>query len=319
MSKFLLLFIKYHIDISKLDFLNSPAYCNIKSGLELLKTLGAFDETGQITSIGLQMCDISLSPRFSRILVEVKNTLDNQLMLDTAICCLLLELNSITSDYKVSSLYSLKSDLFYQLECFKHLNKYCINPYSIDYNNLKRIKKYLPKILSQIGCKDADTGNTDYECIRKYLAYGFPDNLFIFDQNKRGFVNDVISTPRIPYKNSTLTRGNHFLVGIPLNISNTIDTPTNNYKRLILSTSYSLDEVLTNFADLLTKKWSIDNDVIIEHVYYHDLEITSYSLGTVDELRASRPEEFHVEEKDYPKFNQSISFLYFHDLKIKSI
>ena len=119
MSKFLLLFIKYHIDISKLDFLNSPAYCNIKSGLELLKTLGALDETGQITSIGLQMCDISLSPRFSRILVEVKNTLDNQLMLDTAICCLLLEFNSITSDYKVSSLYSLKSDLFYQLECFK--------------------------------------------------------------------------------------------------------------------------------------------------------------------------------------------------------
>ena len=289
--------------------------------MKVLKLLGALDEDGAITDIGLKMCEISLSPRFARILVAVKSTSDNQLMLDTAICCLLLEFGSITSDYKVSSLCALKSDLFYQLEIFKHIDKYSIDPQSIDYSSLKKIRYYLPKILNQIGCEDVDMNDpTDYDKIKKFLVCGFPDSLYVFNPNKHGFVNDVISDARIPYKNSILTKGNQFIVGMPLNISNVIDTPTNNYKRLILATRYSLDEVLQFFSDMLTKNWSIDeNEVITEHVFYHDVEITSYPLGTVDELKASHPEQFHEEKKHYPKFNQTICLLYFHDLKIKSI
>lgn len=323
LSKYLLLFIRYHIDISELEFLNYPTPENIKSGTELLKLIGALDETGEITNTGLKMCEISLSPRLARILVEVSATSDNQLMLDVAICCLILEFGPITSDYKICSLYNLKSDLFYQLEIFKNMEKYELDPQSIDYSHLKQIRNYLPKILRQIGCKNMEDNtdtDTEYEKIKEFLISGFPDSLFVFNSDKHGFIDSIISESRKPYKNSLLTSGNRFLVGMPLNISKFVDMPENNYKRLTLATSYSLDEVLQFFSDMLTKSWSIDeNEVITEHVFYHDVEITSYPLGTVDELKASHPEQFHEEKKHYPKFNQTICFLYFHDLKIKSI
>lgn len=318
----LLTLINYNIYISSMEFFHTPSIKQINYSIDLLKKLGAISDTEQITQVGKEMCKLPLGVRSSRILVESKKY---GIEYDMLICCLLIELGEvqkITEESK-SKYGSIKSDLLYQLQAFKDIYfsdkklSYCLDS-SIRINTYSKIVEYMRKILPILDIEPSRLKpNIDY--LKKCLSCGFPDYLFILE-NRVGYKHNITAAPRKPYRNSIIAYGGHkYILGIPRDFSNeTVADKSHDYKRIVFPTSLSLDEVLMFFCDFIEEKHTISNGIVYKHLYYNEVEVTSYSVGTIEELKVSTPEAFHEEQEYYKKFNQYCVSTFYYDLKISS-
>ncbi|MDR4506845.1 MAG: ATP-dependent RNA helicase HrpA [Candidatus Brocadiaceae bacterium] len=59
-------------DIEAFPFIDSPSSAAIRSGIKLLKELGALDEANEITSLGREMAHLPIEPRTARMLLAAK-------------------------------------------------------------------------------------------------------------------------------------------------------------------------------------------------------------------------------------------------------
>ncbi len=318
MDKILLSMIRYNIDIHSLDFFHKPNGDNLKASWQLLYKLGAIDEQKNITELGIEMANIPLDVRFSRILVEAKKY---GVECDALICCLIMEYGPICYERPILALASYKSDLFYELELFKQANG--PNPILLEDKNINKssyakIVMYFNKLLERLHITKSYSP-IDVIALKKCLLTGLSDWIFIHE-NRVGYKNSLLATPRVLLKNSCLFKKHKtILVGQPMNFYNDPNHAEFSFARLIFPTEYSLDELMEFVPQLLTTKHSISNGIISSHILYNDIEIASFELGSVEELQETRPEGFHEEFEYLDKFKQTFKCSYFYDLKLSSV
>lgn len=74
-------------DIEEFPFINPPSSSAIRSGIKLLKELGALDDANELTSLGREMAQLPIEPRTARMLLAAKqeNTLREVLVIAAGI------------------------------------------------------------------------------------------------------------------------------------------------------------------------------------------------------------------------------------------
>ncbi len=74
-------------DIEEFPFIDPPSTSAIKSGIKLLKELGALDDVNELTSLGREMAQLPIEPRTARMLLAAKeeNTLREMLVIAAGI------------------------------------------------------------------------------------------------------------------------------------------------------------------------------------------------------------------------------------------
>lgn len=313
----LLLLTNFNISIDSLPFLDAPTSHLIEKSIQLLEKLGAIDKDGNITDIGAQMCQIPLGVRSSRMIVEAKKY---GIEADMLICGLIQEIGKLGDILSIGDSCRSEqyiSDLVYQLNLFKSAY-FDSNVYTGSMKlTFDHMVEYADKVSTKLGVT-ITPNEPDISTIKKCLISGFPDCLFILEKGK-GYINSSHSSSRIPYRNSFLSKGGHkYLIGIPMDFASDV-APDKVYQRILLPTSYSKEELLEVSDYLFTKKYVMKENVIYQYFYYNDIEIASFSLGTIAELRESDPYGFYENSEYYPKFKQSYKFLYYHGFKIASL
>lgn len=308
----LLAIINSDIDIKSLKILNQKSKYYICRSLKLLQMLGAVDANAKITDIGKEMNKIYMEVRFSRILVEAKTY---GVEFDSLICCLILSFGRI--DESASEIaYNLKSDLFGQMTIFKqlYLEDVSSSTKQIGSNQLKKSIGLIRKISHMLKIKPS--ADTDIVSVKKCLACGFPDLLFIYEK-KLGYRNNIDAPFRHLFTDSALyNKKERYVVGIPVNYVNHSDNSL--YGRIQFPSAYTLEEVIECYSKWFTTGFYKSQNSIFETKVYNGIVIASRFIGSIEELKKSNPAAFHEKEEIDEKSGQTFISLYFHDLKVNS-
>lgn len=153
LDSILLMLISFNVDINSLDLFHTPDNTNVQKSMEILKKLGAINNEGKITEIGIKMSKLPLDSRSSRMMVEAKKY---GIESDVLVCCLLMQIGSICGYITNKNSNGINSDLIYELELFKSLNNFDVLSNPKDYpnihiNNYKKILSYIDVILPMLG------------------------------------------------------------------------------------------------------------------------------------------------------------------------
>lgn len=322
LSEWILKLSSIGLDLNDLDFVHQPDLVMITESKELLRLLGAFDENNNITPLGMEMANIPLSVRYSRMLIEAKKY---NVEADMLIIVLILQNGSILKKEHVRSSindFASQSDLFYELEVFRSIytNDFDVSILDsmndIDTNHFKLLLEQLDKI-SFLMDIDITKENKDPISLKKCILSGLTDNLFIY--TSKFYYKDLLETHRVITRNSIFyKRFPTYVVGIPINISY---FDSNNKKFLTLlsqCTVFSLEELLEYFPTLFDVRYSFSKDIICKDLYYNNIQIKSEELGSVEYLRQIDPDNFRNEVKEIPKFHQTYCYTYYHNLVVSA-
>lgn len=308
----LLAMINANIDVKSFKLLHNKSQYFLGSSLRLLNMLGAIDENRKITDIGNEMSKIPMEVRFARILVEAKTY---GVEFDALICCLVLSFGKFNK-FSSEIAHDLKSDLFGQMATFKklYLKQKLSDSSQIYWSKFNKTSKLFEKILHML--KITPSVDTDIPSIKKCLACGFPDFLFVCQKNI-GYKNNINASLRYLFNDSALyDKGNRYIVGIPVDSTNNTDNTY--FKRVKFPTAYTLDEVMECYSKWFKTVFSISGNNIFENQTYNGMVITSRFIGTVAEIMESDPDAFmEIKEVDKSSGKEFMS-LYFHDLKVNS-
>lgn len=316
LENMLLRLIRFNIDINSLDFFHIPTSKSIEISMELLKNLGAIDEDGKITELGIEMSKLPLGARSARMIIESKRY---GIQSDALICAILMEFGSINCSVRTDKAHKYNSDLIYELELFKEVYSNIdasseLHSKIRNGNLFKRISEYIDKILPILGLSEISNDKPNVSKIKKCLLCAYSDQIFIFKKGV-GYLNKLSANPCSMYKNSLLFNKRHqYVIGQQMNFYNTDGSI---YSRLHFPTAVTSDELFEN-PEIFKETYSVDNDKIYKHILYNDMEIASNSIGTINELKETEPDSFHEESVYYPKFKQTYISLFYRDLKISS-
>ncbi len=305
LSKMILSLINFDIDIDSLKLLYSKSFHIINGFLKSLRLIGAIDEEGKITSIGKEILSIPLKDvRFSRILIEAKKY---HLEFDILLCYVL-------KDYWINHLTieNVGSDLLAHLYFIKSLyfNKNTIQLDSETYIKYENLKAVLDPLLSELNIQPSKYSNTDI--LKKCIACGFPDCLFVLtDEN----VYTNLLTGKYSFIPSKFIKEPGVFV---LNLFSFINrsyfySRILNRRALFYTTlSYRSDEVMECFSKELKITYFTNGSDIFERYTYRGLSIYTRSIGKIEDLKQSCPEDFREERSE----NRIV--LYFRNVEIDS-
>jgi HrpA-like RNA helicase len=212
-------------DLRQLMFFHQPKRHDIDEAVDLLKVLGAIDEAGAVTSLGLEMSNLPISVRMAAFIIEGRK---RKVLSDAIIIAAIFEVKGIVD--RERSLASLSkertSDLLAMLDLYKRgrgLNDERLQGIGLDpvrYSRAKEISGKLVERLTETAQRREEaidltsTGNN--EDILKACLAGMIDRVYIRDLNKvRGLYGDEREIDKF----STIRYGSSkIVIGHPWNL-----------------------------------------------------------------------------------------------------
>lgn len=260
--------INFNIDIFSHYFLSSKANYYIFASISLLKKLGAINDDLQITDIGKKMCLIPIDVRFSRTLLEAKL---NDAEFETLMFYVLVRFKIPHINYINNFAYSKKSDLAGMLDI---LTYHYFNTDYMSYSNvISQSIAIIRKFVRILGITPRCTINL--EGLKKSIPYGFPDGLYVLTLPNK-YQNSSHNLYRSLHNPSVLSLSldtYKYVVGFPSDFINKTSSKSVAKRHLLLSTVYTLEEVLEYFSPFLSKNSS---EVGITKYFYNGIEIASF-------------------------------------------
>ncbi len=178
------------LDAEELEFFHQPDREAIKNAKEELRILGATDEKGNVTELGVKMAKIPLSPQFSRMIIEAEKYSVTE---DVITIAAIMEMGSLLS--KDTAYYRFtreqESDLLAEMDVWNYINSLKFIDFKelgINKKNFFRIKEHLKKLKETLyGIVELTSSGNREDIIRScvtglvshvYKRLGWYDNKF---------------------------------------------------------------------------------------------------------------------------------------------
>lgn len=312
-----------NIDITSLTFLHRPKSQQIAYAERNLRMLGAIDENGEITEVGLSMAKIPLDARSARMLVEAQKY---NVEFDVLICSLLLHIGSICNDMSAipNNLQNKGSDLFTELNVFKCLyytsknshNKFksLLGKYYIRYSTYNNILETLSVLVKRFHI-NTDKKPIDEKSIKRCLLVN-TDYLFI--NVGRGYRNSTISSRYFANSYSLIDKSSTCIFGYPYGFSEIPDSLSEVRHRINLPTIFTADELFEFVPELFTKNYFLTDGILYANLFYNDLKAGFAEIGKLYDLLEEEPENFREETEHYSLFDSPSVSLYYCNCKIST-
>lgn len=252
--------------------------------IKLLKTFGAIKENGEISAMGEEILKLPFDIFFSKMFLVAKQY---GVEFDILICLILHKFGNICT--LSTPITDLKSDLFDQLLIFKELyfkKKLSITNAQINHATFKRDKLMLQKLCAMLSVKPLE--NTNIDAIKKCVTSGLPNCLFI-QNSKYGYTNLIDSvTFYLPRSCSFASDFPcKYLIGFP----NCQEKSGKLHHTINLATEISFDEVKTYFSHAFRTSYNLSPiGNVIQKNYYNEICISSKTMGTLEEVKKSKPD-----------------------------
>ncbi|MEK4117874.1 ATP-dependent helicase HrpB [Paenibacillus sp. FSL W8-0919] len=173
-------------DPLQLAWLDPPPKAAFAQGQELLRQLGALDESGQITDHGRSMARLGIHPRLAHMLLRGKELGEAALAVRLAV---LLQERDIFRPQASAADQDIRSRLE-RLDQYERRGSGNAGPEGVDDAALKRMLQEITKLHSELGIPDAGVLRTD-RC-GLLLSFAYPDRI----AKSRGTGSYVLRTGR---------------------------------------------------------------------------------------------------------------------------
>jgi pre-mRNA-splicing factor ATP-dependent RNA helicase DHX16 len=219
----LLLLLSLNItNLLEFDFLDPPPAETVTKSLELLYSLGALNDKGELTKVGRQLSTFPINPMLARSLLaaETYSCVDSVL----SIISMLGEYGSLffrPKDQKVAADHARAR--FTDKEGGDHLtllriwNEWVDSDYSIAFckenfiqtrsmNQARNVREQLEKLCDQAGIDPSASGNSDSVSIRKAITAGYFPNAARLQRDGQSYQNLKSRTQAFIHPSSTLSQ-----------------------------------------------------------------------------------------------------------------
>lgn len=260
-ARYTLQFLELDVDIAQFDFYHPASEHIIELGKEKLRLLGAIDRNGEITELGLQMCDYPLGVESARMAAESTN---HRAVIRQYVAALAatreaggLQYYSQDAGKEWESLTEeTESDLLLQLDLYiaaQYMTRAQRIDYDLDVDNFDRAEEQYRKVAKISGTEavvlQPPTEKQRQEILECIYA-GFSPHIYKLTEDGK-YVHAFrkeFRTPRELSNRSAVTGQPAFVLGIPYRVKNMGESGSDETHHFLESVTEVNAQVLANLA-----------------------------------------------------------------------